>query len=67
MAACQIPPDVIWRLTLVCAAHQELQKLDITGHALSGPMISRLKERTRAKRVQVLTGPYEQMYKDAMY
>ena len=32
-----MPPDVIWRLVLVCAAHPELCLLDLRGHPLSGP------------------------------
>ena len=67
LAASAVPADVIWRLVLVCAAHPELQSLDLRGHALSGPMVSRLRERTRSKRVKLLTGEYELQYPKAFY
>jgi len=67
IASSALPADVIWRLVLVCAAHPELQSLDLRGHALSGPMVSRLRERTRSKRVKLLTGEYELQYPKAFY
>ena len=67
LADCQIPADVIWRLVLVVAAHAEMTKLDLSGHPLSGPMIGRLRERTRTKRINLVMGPHDRVYGEAMF